>query len=153
MWLHIIIVLQALGFTINRAAHKCIALCLALPWLGLRLDSLAMTVSLPQDKVAKALALVRTVRSSATVTRKQLDSVFGYLSWASAVVYGGRAFLHSLRRLRYRSAGDTLTAQQHVNVSAGLRADMGWFDVHLERLNGDPTMAIIQYDRVPPTVT
>ena len=97
VWLLIIEMLEHLGFTVNRAAHKCIAPTWRLVWLGLELDSEFMTVRLPADKVAKALACVEAMSRARKVTRRQLDSVFGYLSYCSAVVYGGRAFLHGLR--------------------------------------------------------
>lgn len=152
VWLLIIEALEALGFTVNKKPHKCVAPCHALVWLGLMFDSLAMTVSLPADKLAKAMRQVQLVHDSTKVTRKQLDSAFGFLSWASAVVYGLRAMLHSIRHLRYRSDGGVRGAGHRLHVNATLRADMRACLRILAQLNGDPTMAIIAQDATPPTI-
>jgi hypothetical protein len=127
VWLLIIAMLQRLGFTVNTAAHMCIAPTWVLTWLGLELDSERMTVRLPAEKVAKALAVVREVLASKKVSRRLLDSVFGYLSYCSAVVHGGRAFLHGLRRLRFRGgfeASGARAAHHRVYVNAYLRLDL-----------------------------
>lgn len=142
-WEMIIGVLEQLGFAVNREPHKCIAPCRALVWLGLRLDSVAMSVSLPADKVTKALQLAGEVQRADKVTRQQLDRLFGYLSFCSTVVFGGRAFLHGLRRLRFRPDGGVRGASHRIHVSAALRLDMAWWLTHLERLNGDRRIPIV----------
>lgn len=70
VWQMVIDVLEALGFAINRAPHKCIPPCHRLPWLGLGADGAAMTVSLPAEKVAKALAAIRGALAAVSVTRR-----------------------------------------------------------------------------------
>ena len=105
VWEFLLNMLTLLGFEINRRPHKCIAPCRELPWVRLRLNARNLTVALPHEQVTKALSAVWTVLHAKTVTRQQLDSLFGYLSYCSAVVFGGRAFLHGLRRLRFRSDG------------------------------------------------
>jgi hypothetical protein len=61
--------------------------------------------------------LVRKVLVSSSVTRQQLESLFGYLSFCSTVVFGGRLFLHGLRRLRFRADGGVRATRHHVHVS------------------------------------
>lgn len=143
VWLMVIEALQALGFTVNTEAHKCIAPCFCLVWLGLELDSVAMTVRLPADKLAKALALVTDMSTKRKVTRRELDSLFGYLSFCCSVVYGGRAFLHGVRRLRFRPNGGVRGARDHVHVTMFFRADMLWWILHLALLNGDLRTRIV----------
>jgi len=130
--------LLRLGFALSE--RKLIAPTQRILWLWLELDSTLMTVRLPADKVAKALASVRAVGAAASVTRRELDSVFGYLSFCSGVVYGGRAFLHGVRRLRFRNRdprAPPLLAHERVAVDPGLRADMAWWSENLELFNGD----------------
>ena len=117
-------------------------------WLGLQLDSLQLTVALPAEKVDKALSLIQLQHClvAKSVTRKQLDSLFGYLSFCSAVVFGGRAFLHGLRRLRLRSEGVLRAAHHRVNVNEGFREDMRLWKLHLRSLNGGKRIPIIAYD-------
>ena len=143
VWEFLLNMLTQLGFEINRLPHKCIAPCRELTWLGLQLNVSNMTVALPQEKVTKALSVVRTVLHAKTVTRQQLDSLFGYLSYCSAVLFGGRAFLHGLHRLRFRSDGELRAKHHRVHVSLGLGEDMNWWVSHLELLNGDKRVPII----------
>ena len=79
VWGFLLDLLETLGFAINRLPHKCVAPCTSLVWLALQLDSRNMTIALPSEKVSKAIGLVRTVQSTKSVTRHQLDSLFGYL--------------------------------------------------------------------------
>lgn len=146
VWLLIIDVLQQLGFAVNTAPHKCIAPTWVIVWLGLELDTEVMTVRLPAAKVQKALACVRGVLVARKVSRRQLDSLFGYLSYCSAVVFGGRAFLHGLRHLRFRGgeAERGVRAAHHlVHVNSCLRADCRWWDQCLELRNGDRRVPIV----------
>lgn len=97
--------LQKLGFENNRFPYKCKPVCTALTWLRLQLDSRNVTIVLPSDEVSKALSLVRDVLVAKSITRLQLDSLFGYLSFCSTVVIRGQAFLHCLRRLFAKQEG------------------------------------------------
>jgi hypothetical protein len=142
-WLLIIELLQNLGFAVNREPHKCIAPCHTLVWLGLSLDSVAMTVALPADKVEKALRLAGDVRAARKVTRKELDRLFGYLSFCSTVVFGGRAFLHGVRRLRFRPEGGVRGVSHRVHVPTALRLDMQWWIDCLRLRNGDRRVPIV----------
>jgi len=88
----------------------------------------------------------RAVGAAKKVTRRQLDSAFGYLSYCSGVVYGGRAILHGLRCLRYRdgdAAVGPVPGHHNFRVSAALRADMEWWVQNLERFNGDRRAKIV----------
>jgi hypothetical protein len=142
VWELLMSILAALGFEFAR--HKCVGPCQELIWLGLLFDSVRMTVSLPEDKLEKALALVQRARAARKLTRSDLDRLFGYLSYCAGVVFGGRAFLHGLRRLRYRGdSGVALAAGHRVHVSVALREDMRWWEHHLRLLNGDVATPIV----------
>ena len=146
VWRLIIGLLQRLGFTVNEAPHKCIAPTWVLVWLGLELDSEHMTVRLPADKVSKALECVSAALAAKKLTRRQLDSLFGYLSYCSSVVYGGRAFLHGLRRLRFRGGlaeRGARAGHHHVYVNRFLRLDLCWRLENLVLRNGDCRIPIV----------
>ena len=146
VWRLIIDMLRGFGFAVNDEPHKCIAPTHVLTWLGLEVDSAMMTVRLPHEKVEKALGRVASVAAATKVTRRDLDSLFGYLSYCCAVVYGGRAFLHGLRRLRFRGGlpdKGVRAAKHHVHVNVGLRADLLWWQEHLVLFNGDRRVPIV----------
>lgn len=72
-----------------------------------------------------------------TVSRRQLDSLFGYLNFCSTVVFAGRAFQHGVRRLRFHCDGALRAARQHVHVNAMLRVDLAsWECVELYSSDG-----------------
>ena len=143
VWLFIIDALEDLGFAVNRLPHKCIEPCQALPWLGLWFDSAALTVSLPEEKLSKAMGVIQAVQGAKKVSRRDLDRVFGYLSFCSTVVYGGRAFLHGVRRLRFRPDGAARAGHHKVYVNRALREDMAWWLEHLDLLNGDRRVPMV----------
>ena len=134
IWRELQELLRRLGFTINVKPHKLIAPCLRILWLGLQLDSVAQTVSLPPDKVAKAFALLHEMaaiwerRGKRKVTRSQLDKFIGFLTYCAMPVYGGRAFLHRMRRLRYRTdSGAARAPHHHIHLNRAFLLDVQWW--------------------------
>lgn len=100
--------------------------------LGLAIDSVAMTVSLCPVKLAKLRALCDEYLSLKKVSKRQLDSLLGYLLWVSRVVYAGRTFCHNLRAVR-----DSLKQPWHrVRVSRWLRTELQWWRDTAPLLNG-----------------
>ncbi len=143
VWKMVLKILQDLGFNVNLLPHKLISPRQQIVWLGLLFDTVQLTVRLPDDKVAKGLALLRTFMdrfrpgANRKITRHDLDSLIGYLSYCAGVVYGGRAFLHRLRRLRYRDAkGHVRPVHHHIYLDLQSRADGEWWLNNLAFHNG-----------------
>jgi hypothetical protein len=152
IWRHAMRVLEEFGFVVNRLPGKSVAPCQCLTWCGLEYDTAAMTVRLPADKLRKAADCVLRCRQAASITRRELDSLFGYLQFCSAVVFGGRAFLHGVRRLRFRPDGPPLPSAARISVSDAFRLDMDWWLANLEKLNGDRRIPIVAKARGSPTL-
>jgi hypothetical protein len=57
----------------------------------------------------------------------------------------GRAFLHGLRRLRFRAAGVLRAARHRVHVNLALKEDMRWWNENLELRNGDKLVPIVAH--------
>ena len=87
-------VLRQLGFRINY--NKVIEPTQRLIFLGVTLTSNTMLLSLPQAKCNELKALIHKFMTNVRVTKKQLCSLAGKLSWASVCIYGGR---YHLRRI------------------------------------------------------
>ena len=143
LWHKTMVTLEEFGFVANRLPGKSVAPCQCLTWCGLEYDSVGMTVRLPADKVRKALALAEHFRTAGTATRAELDSLFGYMVFCSAVVFGIKAFLHSVRRLRYRSELTTLPGSRLVRIPESVRLDMQWVVNNLAKFNGDRRVPIV----------
>lgn len=101
VWMFIMEAMEALGLTVNRLPHNCILQRRDLPWLGLWFNSQESAGARPNDKMAKAVAVIASVQRAHKVGRRVLDSLVGHLSFLSMVACGGRAFLHGVHRLRF----------------------------------------------------
>ena len=74
-----------------------------------------------KKKKKKALEWAHFLRNSKKIARKQLDSAFSFFRWASDVVFGLRAFLHAIRRLRSTADGHARAARHRLYVNMTLR--------------------------------
>ncbi len=63
---------------------------------GIQFDSIAMTLSLPPDKVKKALLLLDEVFKKRKVQVKQIQQIHGFFNFACRAVPPGRTFLRRL---------------------------------------------------------
>jgi hypothetical protein len=113
-------------------------------WLGLILDTIKQTVLLPEEKLRKGHALLDSWLAlwdkpgGRKVTRSSLDKLIGHLSYYSMVVYGGRAFLHRIRRLRYRDERGVPRPPQHrIYCNVQMRCDLEWWQTNLAVFNGE----------------
>ena len=65
-------------------------------FLGIDLDTIAMTISLPKSKIDELSSDLQKLASSKKATKRQLQSLCGKLNYATQCVYGGRFHLRRL---------------------------------------------------------
>ena len=70
-----------------------------LVFYGAEIDSNAMQVALPEDKLQRYSALVASTINASHISVRELQSLVGKLQYATCVVTAGNAFLHRLRAL------------------------------------------------------
>jgi hypothetical protein len=126
------IVLRKLGFTVNMRAHKCIAPCQIIDFLGVTLDSVAMQARLSPAKLAALADLISATLLRHSITRKELDKLNGKLNWVCKVVYGGRTFLRRLIDAQW----SVKRPNHHIRLSANIRLDLEWWQQFLPQFNG-----------------
>ena len=126
------ILLTKLGFQVNMRAHKCIAPCQIIEFLGITLDSVAMQARLSPAKLAATSTMVADLLQRTSITRRELDKVNGKLNWVCKVVYGGRTFLRRLIDAQW----SVQRPHHHVRITAGLRLDLQWWARFLHQFNG-----------------
>ena len=101
-------------------------------WLGVHFDTVAMTMSIPLDKIHKCLTITRSWTSKSHVTQAQLKSLLGKLFHISQCSPTLRLFVN--RPL------DTLRASPKDNRSIALdsetQADITWINQFLSHYNG-----------------
>jgi hypothetical protein len=117
------ILLRKLGFTLNMRAHKCIAPCQILDFLGVTLDSVAMQARLSPAKLAALSNLISATLACHSITRKDLDRLNGKLNWDCKVVYGGRTFLRRLIDVQW----GVKRAHHRILLLSSMRLDLEWW--------------------------
>ena len=122
--------LRQLGFHINYS--KLEGPSQVITFLGVEIDSNAMSLSLPQRKLSQ-LADQLTIFSSRTrATCNQLQSLAGKLAWASRVVRGGRTFLR-----RILDTIPTVRRPSHkVKLTPAFQEDIAWWRDFIRLFNG-----------------
>lgn len=126
------LLLRKLGFQVNMRAHKCIAPCQIIDFLGITLDSITMQARLGQAKLAAITALINETLARTSITRRELDKLNGKLNWVCKVVYGGRTFLRRLIDAQW----SVKKPHHHIRLSAGIRLDLAWWQQFLPQFNG-----------------
>ena len=122
--------LKGLGFQISM--EKVIPPCQLLVFLGIQIDTNALVLSLPEDKLTETKAIVQSSVSRKQASKHQLQTLAGKLNWACKVVYGGQTFLrHILDQINILfSPGAKLL------LNSEFRADILWWHQFLEVFDG-----------------
>ena len=95
-----------------------------LTFLGLLLDTYNQTVSVPKEKIDKAIKLITTVleKRSKKLTLAQLQKICGFLNFIGRAIVPGRAFT---RRLYfYTSSKTVLKPHHHIRINREMRRDL-----------------------------
>ena len=119
------------------APDKVLGPSTSIVYLGIEIDSSAMTIRLPQDKFEELSASLQLWISRSKCTKRELLSLIGVLSFACKVVKPGRMFLRRLIDL----STTVHSLNHHIYLNAEARADIKWWIDFLPSWNGS---AIIQ---------
>ena len=122
--------LRELGFAINYS--KVVGPTTCLTFLGVEVDTVAYTLSLPSDKLCALQEELLATAGRRSITKRSLQSLTGKLNWAAQVIYGGRTHL---RRLIDRS--NALCLQHHrTRMTACMSAHLDWWVRFMAVFNG-----------------
>ena len=86
--------LRRLGFSIHWG--KVVDPTTKITFLGIELDSVAMVLRLPDDKLQSFKQELQGFIHRKRASKRQLQALAGRLSWAAGVVKGGRVFLRRI---------------------------------------------------------
>lgn len=103
-----------------------------LTFLGIEVDTVAMQLRLPEEKLLCLRAELREAVGRKAMSRRELQSLAGLLQHATKVIRPGRAFLRSIYALQ--SVGSRPSHNIRLNVQA--RADILWWHLFVPRWNG-----------------
>ena len=122
--------LIALGFTISPS--KVVPPCQKLVFLGVEIDTIALTISLPSKKLGELKDILLSFNSRTRASKRQLQQLAGRLNWACKVIYGGRTFLRRILDLM----GSLQKQSSKCLLSEEFFKDISWWLDFLEIFNG-----------------
>ena len=111
---------------------KCQGPVTCIPFLGMELDSSALEIRLPADKLARLRALLLTWRGRKACRKRELLSLIGSLSHACRAVRSGRAFLRRLIDL----STTTSHLDHFIRLNLEARSDIEWWHTFASSWNG-----------------
>lgn len=120
---------QDLG--LNLAEHKCVAPTTSIEWLGYKIDSVNMIVSIPALKLKEFVKICKQWLTRRRAKKKSLQSLAGKMAYISGCVSQGRKFmcrvLATIRSMRDRD---------WTTLSDDFRLDVKWFYLYSKAANG-----------------
>ncbi len=130
--------LNSLGLTEN--TDKAVQPCTVMVFLGILVNSVDFTLTIPADKLARARVLLRHWLSVAACSQRQLQSLLGTLTHLSCCVRPGRTFLNRmLNELRDASVSHPDTPC--IILSTDFKKDVRWWHYLMDHFNGVSLMA------------
>lgn len=124
--------LRSLGWAI--AWPKVVGPSQIITFLGIEMDSIAMQIRLPMDKVNNYLELLRVFLGRSRASQRQLQQLAGKLSYASHVVKGGSIYLQRVLDL-LRSVR---RPQHKIRLGDEFKKDIHWWLTLLKISNSTP---------------
>ena len=105
-----------------------------MPYLGVLFDTVAMTMSIPPEKLQEVRSEVQLWLKKTTATKKNLQKLLGKLFWISRCVKFSRSFM--ARLLGQLKLHSTVGDNKKLKLSQDCMADIFWWDRYLRRFNG-----------------
>jgi hypothetical protein len=119
------------------AADKTEGPATALTYLGIRINSANMSISLDAAKLAGIQELLDLWCTYTTCSVRRLQSVIGTLQWAAYVVRHGRTFLQHLRDLLAANQDSSNPADESaITLTEEAREDLRWWQRYIAQWNG-----------------
>lgn len=134
------------------AECKMVGPVLCIVFLGIEINSVAMELRLPLEKLLRVKELVAEWLAKSPHKRwkkRELLSVAGHLQHAAVVVKPGRTFIRRLFDL----AATVSSPDHHVRLTEAVRSDLAWWDQFLESWNGVSLLSMVDRPHTGPVVT
>ena len=127
----LISLLIKLGFAISW--HKVVGPVQSIVWLGLTLDSISMSISMPNDKVSELKNLLQDFLVKKKAKKRELQRLGGKLAFASTVVKAGRTFSRRVIDL----VNSVKYNHYYIRLNNEFRKDVEmWLSFLLDNFNG-----------------
>jgi hypothetical protein len=104
----------------------------SLSFLGVQIDCVTRTLSLPPKKLSKFKELIASWSLKTKVSKKDLQHLVGKLNWCARVVFGGRSFMRNLINL----IAKLKKSHHRIRLSKPAKDDISWWVTGLEYFHG-----------------
>jgi len=121
---------EELGLTVNY--NKLVHPSQKITFLGIDIDSVDGTLSLPEQKLADLKECLGSIMAKKRVKKLHLQQLLGKLNWASRAVYGGRTFLRRLIDL----CNSVKRKHHYVYLGEAAKSDLRWWVNFCDVFNG-----------------
>ena len=121
------------GEILGLPGHKCKGPMCCLTFLSTVVDTEAMELRFPQDKLTNLCSLIEQWLSRKACTRHQLESLIGHLKHACKVVHPGRTFLGRLINLLIQTKARC--PWDFIRLNQEARSDLQWWGSFLPSWN------------------
>ncbi|MCP3932380.1 MAG: hypothetical protein GY705_25190, partial [Bacteroidetes bacterium] len=108
---------------------------------GILFDSLEMSLSLPADKVEKALALIDALFKKRKVQLVLIQQIHGFLNFACRAVPPGRTFLRRISNLMIGKSNK----KHFVRITQEARKDLQAWKFFLQHFNSTPILPEVKW--------
>ena len=123
-------VCREVGFPIMK--EKVVEATTLIEFLGFLIDTRAMEIRLPLEKLRRVKAMLHAWKWRKSCTKRELLSMIGTLQHASTVVKPGRTFLRRMIDLSKRN----VHLDSHMRLNMEFRADLRWWATFIDSWNG-----------------
>ena len=133
--------LHNLGFTLNWG--KVIPPTQCIVFLGVTIDTLNFTLSIPSDKLVALQSELKDWIHKTKVTKRELQQIIGKLNWAAKLLHATRPFLRRLIDLMCTLKRPS----HHVRLTLSVKENLQWLLTASCVFNG--TVAIVNEPPLP----
>ena len=128
---------QEVGFPVM--SEKVVGPATEIDFLGFVIDTQAMEIRLPKEKLPRMKQLILSWRGKKGCSKRELLSLIGNLQHASAVVKPGRTFLRRMIDL----SKCQVHLNSHLRLNVEFRADLQWWATFLDSWNGVAIISVL----------
>ena len=131
----VVVLLEALGFVLNMKKSVVVP-SQRMEFLGVVVDSQAMTFSLPEDKIANIFLKCSEMLKMEEVSVRQLSKLTGVLVSSALAVLPGPLHYRQLQMVQARALMKGLSYESMVMLSADAKREIRWWMEMLQQTNG-----------------
>jgi hypothetical protein len=133
----LIFLLENLGFTINRK-KSILQPTHRLEFLGMEIDTLEMTITLPERKVQEIISLCHRRLAQGILSLREMSQLIGKLYSTSPAILQAPLQIRALQQDLIRALNRGFTYSDHLTLSPESRVELKWWIFNLELQKGNP---------------